>query len=60
MSLIIVFRRIEKHNDFENGYCSSFNKYGTQEEIESEYDLLVSQEELKQYDDWNDIFDKVK
>ena len=56
---IIVFRQIEKHNVFEYGSCPSFNGYGTQEEIESEYELLVSQEELKNYSDWDKIFDLI-
>lgn len=52
---IIVFRQIEKHNKFEIGSCPSFNGYGSQEEIENEYELLVSQEDLKNYSDWNEI-----
>lgn len=55
-NLIIVFRHIEKHNEFEIGSCPSFNGYGTQEEIEKEYELLVSQKNLDQYNDWNEIF----
>lgn len=54
---IIVFRQIEKHNEFEIGSCPSFNGYGSQEEIENEYKLLVSQEDLKNYSDWNNIFE---
>lgn len=54
--LIIVFSNIEKHNEFEIGSCPSFNGYGTQEEIESKYDLLVPQEELNKYSDWDEIF----
>lgn len=54
---IIVYRQIEKHNEFEIGSCPSFNGYGSQEEIESEYELLVSQEELENYSDWNEIFE---
>lgn len=53
---IIVFRQIEKHNEFEIGSCLSFNKYGSQEEIEKEYELLVPQEKLCEYQDWNEIF----
>ena len=52
---IIVFRQIEKHNEFEIGSCPSFNGYGSQEEIENEYELLVPQEELSNYSDWNEI-----
>ena len=57
---IIVFRQIEKHNEFEIGSCPSFNGYGSQEEIENEYELLVAQEDLSNYSDWNEIFQLVK
>lgn len=36
-------------------HCPSFNGYGSQEEIENEYELLVPQEELSNYSDWNEI-----
>lgn len=52
---IIVFRQIEKHNEFEIGSCPSFNGYGTQEEIEKEYELLITQEKLSEYQNWNEI-----
>lgn len=54
---IIVFRQIEKHNEYEIGSCPSFNGYGTQQEIEKEYALLVPQEKLSEYQDWNEIFE---
>ena len=57
---IIVFRQIENHNEFEFGSCPSFNGYGSREEIEAEYALLVAQEELGNYSDWNEIFQLVK
>lgn len=57
---IIVFSNIEKHNEFEIGSCPSFNGYGLQEEIESEYELLVPQEKLRNYKDWNEIFELIK
>lgn len=56
---VVVFRQIEKHNEFEIGSCPSFNGYGSQEEIENEYELLVSQEDLKNYSDWNEILELV-
>ena len=56
---IIVFRQIERHNEFEIGSCPSFNGYGSQEEIEAEYSLLVPQEELSNYSDWDEIFNLV-
>lgn len=39
---IIIFQQIEKHGKYEIGSCPSFNGYGSKEEIESEYELLVS------------------
>ena len=54
---ITVFRQIEKHNEFEICSCPSFNGYGSQEEIECEYELLVAQEDLSNYSDWNEIFE---
>lgn len=54
--LIIVFRQIEKHNEFEIGWSPSCNGYGSKKEIEEEYELLVSQENLEDYSDWNEIF----
>lgn len=56
---IIVFRQMEKHNEYEIGSIPSFNGYGSREEIESEYELLVPQEKLQNYSDWNEIFDMV-
>ena len=44
--IIIIFKQIEKHNEFEIGSCPSFNGYGTKEEIEKEYELVVPQEKL--------------
>lgn len=55
-SFIIVFRQIEKHNEFEIGSSPSDNGYGSKEEIEKEYELLIPQEELINYSDWNEIF----
>ena len=57
---IIVFRQIERHNEFEIGSCPSFNGYGSREEIEAEYELLVSRAELKNYSDWNEIFNLIQ
>ena len=56
---IIIFRQIEKHNDFEIGSCPSFNGYGSQEEIENEYELLISGDDLKNFSDWNEIFNLI-
>ena len=53
---IIVFRKIES----EIGSCPSFNGYGTQEEIEAEYELLVPQKELNNYCGWEEIFRLIK
>lgn len=57
---IVVFRQMERHNAYEIGSVPSFNGYGSREEIESEYELLVPQEKLKNYSDWNEIFDMVE
>ena len=57
---IIVFQQIERHNEFEICSCPSFNGYGTQEEIEAEYELLVSQEDLINYSNWDEIFQLIK
>lgn len=54
--MVVVFKNIEKHSESEIGSSPSFNGYGTSEEIESEYELLVPQEELKKYKTWNNIF----
>ena len=48
--------QIEKHNESGTGSCPSFNGYGTQEEIEQEYRLLIPEEKLSQYRNWDDIF----
>lgn len=58
--MIIIFRQIERHNEFEIGSCPSYNGYGLKEEIEAEYDLLVPQEKLSEYSDWNEIFELAK
>ena len=57
---IIVFRQMERHYGCEIGSVPSFNGYGSREEIESEYELLVPHEKLKNYSDWNEIFDMVE
>ena len=57
---IVVFKNIEKHNESEIGSSPSFNGYGTSEEIEEEYELLVPQDELKNYKTWEDIFKLVE
>ncbi|KAI4445292.1 hypothetical protein C823_007799 [Eubacterium plexicaudatum ASF492] len=56
-SFTIVFKQIERHNQYEIGSCSSNNGYGSQEEIEKEYKLLIPQEKLSEYQDWNEIFE---
>lgn len=57
---IIIFRQMERHNAYEIGSVPSFNGYGSREEIESEYELLVPHEKLTNYSDWNEIFDMVE
>lgn len=57
---IIVFRQIERHNEFEIGSCPSFNGYGTREQIEKEYEMLVPQDKINEYQNWNEIFKLLK
>ena len=59
-NFIIVYRNIEKHNEYEIGSCPSENGYGSQEEIEAKYELLVPSEKLREYSDWNEIFKLAK
>ena len=54
--LMVVFRNIEKHNEYEIGSSPSSNGYGTVKEIEEEYELLVNASDLRNYKDWNEIF----
>ena len=56
---IVVFRQLEKYGDV-IGSMPSFNGYGSKEEIESEYELLISQEKLNKYGGWNEIFELAK
>lgn len=56
---IVVFRQMEKHNEL-FGSLPSFNGYGSREEIEEEYELLVPQEKLQNYSDWDEIFDMIE
>ena len=56
----VRFTNVEKHNEFEYGSYPSFNGYGTKEEIENEYDLFVKQEELNNFDNWDEIFDLIE
>lgn len=57
--MIIVFSNIEKHNEYEAGFCPSDNGYGTEDEILKEYDLFIPQSELDKYGDWNEILNLV-
>ena len=53
---LIIFVKIEKcGNDIVT--FPSFDGYGTIEEIESEYDLLISQEDLDKYNTWDKVFE---
>lgn len=56
---IVVFRQLEKYGDV-IGSMPSFNGYGSKEEIESEYELLISQEKLNKYGEvLNNLLDSV-
>ena len=54
-NFIIIYRNIERHNKYEIGSCPSNNGYGSQEEIEAKYDLLVPSEKLREYSVWNEV-----
>lgn len=56
---IIVFANISKSMGM-YGSCPSFNGYGTKEEIEEQYELLVPEEELEKYNSWEEIFELIK
>lgn len=45
--VIIIFRHLEANTD-DIWSCPSFNGYGSQTEIESEYDLLIPYEKLNE------------
>lgn len=56
--MVIVFTRM--FNDgMMIGSCPSFNGYGTREEIESKYELLVDQDNIRDYKSWDEIFELV-
>ena len=56
-NMIIVFRMVKKPNKFSEYGTHPFDSgYGSKEEIEKEYKLLVSKEELNNYSDWKEIF----
>ena len=57
---IVIFRNIFKMNDIQYGSTPSGNGYGTQEEIEKEYNLVVKQEELKNFNDYNEVVEYIK
>lgn len=56
---IIIYRCIGNHGGMIIS-CPSFNGYGSSEEIEAEYDLLIPQEDLDKYNSWDEVLDIVK
>ena len=56
---IIVFNHISNSMGM-YGHCPSFNEYGSQQEIEEQYELLVPQEDLKKYNSFDEIFELIK
>lgn len=56
---IIVFNHIHESMGM-YGHFPSFNGYGSQEEIEEQYELLICQEDLSKYNSWDDIFELIK
>ena len=59
-NFIIIYKNIERHNKYEIGSCPSNNGYGSQEEIEDKYELLVPSEKLQECSDWNEVFKLVE
>lgn len=55
-NVVIVFANLEKLGGA-YGYAPSFNGYGTKEEIEEQYELLVAQEDLNKYSSWEEVFE---
>lgn len=55
---IIVYAHIMKSMGM-YGSSPSFNGYGSQEEIEAIYELAVSQEELKNFESFEDIVEYI-
>lgn len=53
--LIIVFSQLHKMNERVVTTPSQYG-YGTEEEIEEEYELFLPQEEVRKYDHWDEIF----
>lgn len=56
---IIVFANIAKVAGV-YGSCPSFNGYGSQEEIEAEYDLAVSHENTINFTSWEEIINHIE
>lgn len=60
-NMIIVFRMVKKPNEFgEYGTHPFDSGYGSKEEIEEEYQLLISKKELGNYSDWKEIFELIE
>lgn len=58
--MLIIYSHIGRSADGRIGSAPSFNAYGTLEEIEEKYELLVSQDDLREYDSWEDILSLVE
>lgn len=58
-NFVIVYTHIFNNGGM-YGSSPSDNGYGTKEEIENEYELLLTVDQLKDYKDWKDVFSLIK
>jgi hypothetical protein len=59
-SMIIVFNNIGRFGDQGIGSCPSSDGYGSKEEIEEKYELLIPKNKLQEYESWEEILDLVE
>lgn len=57
---IIVFRIIEIFNKYKMYTHPDLSGFGTQEEIESMYDLVIKEKDIDSSSEWNDIIETNK
>ena len=56
---IVIFSNISKSLGIQ-GNNINFNLYGTQKDIEKQYELFIKQEDIYKYNSWDEIFNLVK
>lgn len=56
---MIVFANITKSMGM-YGSCPSFNGYGSVEEIEDEYELVIPEEDLSKYSSWEEVMEVIE